>query len=353
LFDIEFYRKADNLITQLQSGEKYEKEYIYQKFEEFRNPSPVIYNIETTNACNMRCEMCPRTTMMTRSIETIDLETFKNTIDQIKPHSGKNWSAWEEFVKDKYNIDKNEMSENHFFLYIIPKVIQLHGYGDPLLDKNMDKFVKMLSERGFTSYFSCNPANIDLNRTISMIENGLDYIKYSIESVDDFQHKQIRGQASDFTTSYRNILKLLDLKKSENFKTTIIITMLDLNKENQQSEYEKLKATFHARDVYIYLKSEDQQWYRQDYHGTNSIHWSEICKHPWMSITIKSNGEAVMCMEDYNNEIILGDAKTDSLTDIWNGDKYREFRRQHIDSFTGIKCTEQCDMPVVGTYLTN
>lgn len=37
---------------------------------------PVVYNIETTNRCNMRCKMCPRTTMMTRKIEDIDRETF-------------------------------------------------------------------------------------------------------------------------------------------------------------------------------------------------------------------------------------------------------------------------------------
>ena len=62
--------------------------------------------------------------------------------------------------------------------------------------------------------------------------------------------------------------------------------------------------------MYLYLKSEDQQWYRKDYHGTQSVHWSECCKHPWMSMTIKSNGEACMCMEDFDNEIVLGDART-------------------------------------------
>ena len=68
-------------------------------------------------------------------------------------------------------------------------------------------------------------------------------------------------------------------------------------------------------------------------------------------MTIKSNGESAMCMEDYNNEIILGDTKSESLYDIWNGDKYNEFRKQHLNRAPGIKCTEQCDMPLVGDYL--
>ena len=104
-------------------------------------------------------------------------------------------------------------------------------------------------------------------------------------------------------------------------------------------------------DVYIYLKSEDQQWYRQDFHDTKSIHWSEFCKHPWMSMTIKSNGEAAMCMEDFDNEIILGDARKETLYNIWNGDKYKRFRLDHINLTKGIKCSERCDMKMIGDFL--
>jgi MoaA/NifB/PqqE/SkfB family radical SAM enzyme len=277
-------------------------------------------------------------------------DLFKRILGQIKPHSKEKWVEWENFIQEKYGIKPGDMSENHFFLYIIPKVIQLHGYGDPLLDKNMALYVKLLTEKGFFSYFSCNPANIDIAKTTEMFESGLSYIKYSIESVDDERHKAIRGSASDFTESYHKILKILDIKKEKRLKTVIIITMLDLKKKWQKDDFAKLIKLFAGKDVYIYMKSEDQQWYRKDFHGTYSVHWSEFCKHPWMSMTIKSNGEAAMCMEDFNNEIILGDAASESLYDIWNGDRYCAFRRDHIDLTRGIKCTEQCDMKLAGEY---
>jgi len=348
MFDIDFYMKSYDVMQDARAGKIKDKEKALALLEGMRNKEPIVYNIETTNACNMRCEMCPRTTMMTRPIETMSIEMFKKIVDQLKPHKKEKWQEWEKFVREKYGIKPSDMSENHFFLYIIPKVIQLHGYGDPLLDKNMGKCVKLLADKGFYSYFSCNPANIDIDRTIEMFGNGLDYIKYSIESVDDERHKAIRGKASDFTDSYNKILKILEIKKEKGFKTTIVITMLDLNKDWQKEDFAKLKKLFEGRDVYIYMKSEDQQWYREDYHGTNSVHWSEFCKHPWMSMTIKSNGEAAMCMEDYNNEIVLGDAFKDSLYDIWNGKKYEQFRRDHFDLTKGIKCTEECDMTLIG-----
>jgi len=353
MFDIDFYMKIFDLKYRCLRGEKFEREYLLEKFEEFRNPEPVVYNIETTNACNMRCEMCPRTTMMTRPIETMHKVTFEKVINQLRPWKEEEWNAWERFVAEKYNIQEDEVNENHFFLYVIPKVIVLHGYGDPLLDKNIPDYVALMTKKGLLSYFSCNPANINMERTIQTFENGLDYIKYSVESVDDLRHKEVRGQQSNFTESYRNILKLLDIKAQRNLKTTIIITMINLNKPWQQDEFEKLKDAFKGMDVYVYLKSQDQQWYEDNKQTTQSLHWIEFCQFPWSSMTIKSNGESVQCVEDYNNEIILGDAKVDSLYDIWNGEKYQKFRLDHFDLTPGIKCTEQCDMPLIGSFLTN
>jgi radical SAM protein with 4Fe4S-binding SPASM domain len=352
MFDIDFYMKVFELKSKMMQGENFSREYLLEKFEEFRNPEPVVYNIETTNACNMRCEMCPRTTMMTRPIETIQPDLFSKIINQLRPWSLEEWETWQTFVEDKYRIDRNDISENHFFLHIIPKVIVLHGYGDPLLDKNIPNYVEEMTDLGLQSYFSCNPANINMDRTIETFQNGLNYVKYSIESVDDLRHKEVRGLQSNFTESYRNILKLLDIKAQRNLKTTIVITMINLNKSWQQEEFEKLKEAFEGMDVYVYLKSQDQQWYEDNKNQTQSIHWLEFCQFPWSSMTIKSNGESVECVEDFNNEIVLGNSQSESLHDIWNGEKYREFRNNHFNLTPGIKCSEQCDMKLIGSFLT-
>ena len=140
----------------------------------------------------MTCKMCPRTTKMTREITFLEPEFYENIIKQIKPHSKELWKKWEEFCTKTYGIKPDDNpSENHFFLYVIPKVIQLHGYGDPLLDKNLGNVIKILAEHGFESYFSCNPANIDIPKTIEMMEHGLNYLKYSFESTDDEKFKDL------------------------------------------------------------------------------------------------------------------------------------------------------------------
>ena len=114
-----------------------------------------------------------------------------------------------------------------------------------------------------------------------------------------------------------------------------------------------LQDAFKDMDAYVYLKSQDQKWYQEKRQQTMSIHWIEFCQFPLSSMTIKSNGEAVECVEDYNNEIILGDARNESLYDIWNGEKYKKLREDHFELTSGIKCTEQCDMKLMGNFFNN
>lgn len=351
MFDIHFYMKAHELKKQLMSGEKLPRTQVMETLEKCRSKTPLIYNIETTNACNMRCKMCPRTTMMTRPIETMDMDSFKRIADQLSPFSNAELMEWMNFVELHYGINRNDMSENHYFLYVIPKVLVLHGYGDPLLDKHMPERVAYLTKRNILSYFSCNPANIKIDKMHEMMANGLGYVKYSIESVDDSSHKEIRGNASNFTESYQKILELLRIKKQHGYGTTIVITMLDLGSSKQDDEFRNLMDKFRELDVYIYLKSQDQKWYKDAVNQpTKSIHWQEFCQFPFSSMTIKSNGESVMCVEDYNNEIVLGNTRTESLEEIWNGEPYRKLRQNHFDLTKGIKCTERCDMSLAGSF---
>ena len=49
------------------------------------------------------------------------------------------------------------------------------------------------------------------------------------------------------------------------------------------------------------------------------------------------------------NELIAISNKK-SLYDIWNGDLYDKFRKDHFDGNPCIKCNTECDMPKIGEY---
>ena len=71
MLDLAFYMKFDEVLDKVKTGRIRDRQALFNELEKIRSKVSVVYNIETTNRCNMRCEMCPRTTMMTRPIEDI------------------------------------------------------------------------------------------------------------------------------------------------------------------------------------------------------------------------------------------------------------------------------------------
>jgi MoaA/NifB/PqqE/SkfB family radical SAM enzyme len=335
MFDIDFYMKFAKLADVTPAS-----------LERIRSDRPVIFNIETTNACNMSCKMCPRPSLMTRPISTMDIQLFKRIVGQIEPHEPGLISEWISHCVEHYGVDPFEVSENNFFLYVISQAIILHGYGDPLLDKDIAKRVEMLTDKKIPSYFSCNPVNVNNGRVKDCIHAGLGYIKYSVESTDDATFKSVRGERSDFNKSLDNIMDTLAIAN----KTQIVVTMLDLNRNNQVDDFEKLREMFKGTNAYVYLKSQDQQWFDGSMQQNKSIHWSEPCKFPWSSMTINADGRVVSCVEDYNGEMVLGDAKLQTLKAIWHGPLYDQFRLTHFTMDKGIKCVKRCDMKLMGEH---
>jgi len=224
-------------------------------------------------------------------------------------------------------------------------VIVLHGYGDPLLDPMIDERIQVLTDRGIPSYFSCNPINVNHDKLEACLKAGLGYIKFSIESTDDATHKAIRG-GGDFTKSRENILRVIEM----GYDTKVVVTMININREGQGEDFARLQDAFMGTGAYVYLKSEDQQWFDRSQHKNQSIHWGEPCQFPWTSMTINAQGMAVSCVEDYNGDMTLGNAREQSLKDIWNGEKYDTFRRQHFSLDKSIRCVEWCDMKLIGEY---
>jgi len=190
MIDINFYMKIHSLKQKILNGEysaKDNKEEISNIFNSHLSPSPVVGAIETTNSCPLRCVFCPRTELMTRPIKRMDMEVFDRIIPQISPWKKDEWNKWENFVQREYGVPKEEMSENNFFLYVIAKSVILHGYGEPAVDALMSQRIEKLTEAGLKTYFSCNPSLINVNKTIKNMQAGLNFVKYSVDSVDDIE----------------------------------------------------------------------------------------------------------------------------------------------------------------------
>ena len=117
MFDINFFKNSYDIKSRIISNELSNKdiEEISKELEFIRDKNPKVFNIETTNYCNMKCVMCARTIYMKRKNIWINDELFEKLLEKVKPYSQNEINDFWKWLKQEANQDKNEISENGFY----------------------------------------------------------------------------------------------------------------------------------------------------------------------------------------------------------------------------------------------
>ena len=358
MFDINFYQKSFPLkqkITERKLSFE-EAQTIEKELEHLRNKAPTIFNIETTNYCNMKCVFCARTIFMERKNIWIDDNLFEKMLNQIVTHDHKKLNDFWHWLKKDANLDHEEISENGFYFSVVSRCLILHGYGEPFLDKYLIKRLESCKKRNIPTYFSCTPATMTVEKAVEAMEAGLTVLKFSLDAMDDEKIKSIRGKKATYYESIEKIHKLIEIKKKRGFKTILVPCMIAIdNNEVSKKMHQNFINFWKDKDVYAYVKSQDNRWlFEQDKKLNNNSHYAkQYCEYPWTSSTVMAEGNVVPCTQISNNEIVLGNVNKNSLEEIWNGKNYQELRKMHITGNfpKGHKCSEKCDQVKLYEYL--
>ncbi len=359
MIDINFFKKSSslkdkitqNLITQDESQD------IIAELDNLRSKIPFIYNIETTNYCNMKCVMCPRTMYMTRKNIWIDDNLFEKLTNKVRMHDEKDLNEFWNWLEKDYHYNPNEVSENGFYFSIVSRCLVLHGFGEPFLDKKLIERLEICKKKNIPTYFSCTPATMTVEKAKKAMDAGLNVLKFSLDAMDEKKIQSIRGKRANFADAVNKILELLEYKKEKKLKTLLVPCMIDLAMEKTDKKMHKDFLKFWSdKDVFAYIKSQDNRWlYENDANLKSKSHYeNQYCEYPWLSLTVMADGNVVPCTQVSNSELVLGNVNDNSLEDIWNGKKYKEFRKMHVTGKfpKGHKCKEKCDMKKLYQYLS-
>jgi radical SAM protein with 4Fe4S-binding SPASM domain len=71
-----------------------------------------------------------------------------------------------------------------------------------------------------------------------------------------------------------------------------------------------------------------------------------MCPYPWTQMAVTYSGDCVPCCRDTAARSVLGNLLLDDVNEIWNNEKYQQFRENLINHHPELNAAcENCDLP--------
>jgi len=280
---------------------------------------PPAIGIELTNHCNLECPEClTGSGRMTRSKGYMDVSLFDKIISELKDF----------LYYLTLSFQGESMMHPRFFYFLaraheIKTVLSTNGHF--LSPENASKLVKSGLHKLIVSIdgmdqdtYSCYRRGGALNSVLDGVKNVHDAnlragrplkleVQFLVSRKNEHQVDFVRHFASEMKASFR--LKSLQIINPDSYDTW-------LPSNPRYSRYKK------KNDEYT-IKSQ----------------LPDRCARLWFNPVITWNGKVVPCCFDKDADHILGDMNEDTFRDIWNGPKYRIFRKSVL---AGRYMTEIC-----------
>lgn len=258
-------------------------------FDLLRSGFPPVVRVETTNACNARCTICPHRTMG-RPIRQMDESLYRRILDECAAA---------------------RCGEVH-----------LHNFGEPLLDRRLEERVAYAKQKGIpkVKIFS-NGSLLMPERGRALVEAGLDEIKISFDGASREEFEAIR-QPLSFAEVVANVRALVDVRNAMGSTMKIGVACCSTSDRNATMlAMEKVVDEFSFGKIHNWASEEAAP--RRN--GTR-----KPCSRLWRTFTVLANGDVALCCLDYDGRCLLGriDEKT-TIRDVFVSPAYREARRRH------------------------
>lgn len=265
---------------------------------------PPLVRIETTNACNARCTICPHHRLQ-RPIRRMDDGLYRQIIDECAAGGCKQ--------------------------------VHLHNFGEPLLDKSLEDRVRYAKQRGIrkVKIFS-NGSLLDAVRAEGLIAAGLDEIKISFDGATRAEFESIRRPLK-FDVVVENVHRLVELRNRHQSPMQIHIACCSTSdKQGTMQMLEQSVDGFSFGKIHNWAIDDGGTSAAADDSPAGDSGKARLrkpCSRLWRTLTVLAGGEVALCCLDYDGQFLLGqiDAET-TLTDIWQGAAYRRVRRLHLAS---------------------
>lgn len=291
-----------------------------QTFEK-PGPHPLVFSevrIENTNRCGYKCFFCPRD-QHTRAQGFMPLEDLALVLERVGSHRGR---------------------------------VDLHGFGEPLLDRQLPDKVALVRERwpeAEARIYSTLGAKVAPEELERLVANGLRQVEVSFYGFDAETYREVHA-VNGFRMARQNLETLcrLQTKYPDTFEVVVraFPTHPDVKAPGNPEEIAEFRRwladlgveTVRQRSLHNYGNGR----------GYNPVDTTTPCSVAWgfrrRVLQVTWDLDVIPCCFDFNATIRFGNLRHQTLAEILRGTSYERFVDDHLaDRLEGYPVCRGCE----------
>lgn len=261
---------------------------------------PIIMFLEANNICNLHCPFC-----LTGKGRSADRPRLNMSLSEMK-------RAVEEVADCLY-------------------FIQLYNWGEPLLNKDLFKFINYIHRRRVFTMVSSNMNFVRSKLAEQVVASGLDYFIAAIDGFTAQSYEKYRIGGS-FEKAIHTLQEVLNIRKRMGRSSPFVEWQYVVFKHNQDEINDARRFAesigvdyFHPIPGYI----EDPEWittlpeYREELGRPGSV---SKCARPWTHLNVRADGGVAACCYEFYKKDDFGNIFETPFNKIWNNEMFRTAR---------------------------
>lgn len=250
--------------------------------------TPYVVHIDPCDTCNFRCKFCPSgnlelmSKIKGRGHGPMDFDVYKGLIDSLK-----------EFP-DKI------------------RVIRLYKEGEPLLNKHFADMVRYAKQSGCCERVdtTTNGSLLTPERSLEIIDAGLDRLNISVEGVNALQYREFSGYQMDYDQFVQNIRFFYEHRKQCEVNIKICGDNLTAKQEDEfYQTFGNIADGISVERVIEYWPKFDDM--KMEYDESVNMLGGEsgeiqVCPYVFYEMCINSDASYSLCRFDWNHAMMMG-----------------------------------------------
>jgi radical SAM protein with 4Fe4S-binding SPASM domain len=296
-----------------QAYEDYRRLWSLTERREILTRVPLHLDIELTNQCNLRCEMCWHFELLEDQKGFMDFALFKKIIDE-------------------------GVCEG-------VKAIKLQSRGEAMLHPKINEAIVYAKQKGIIDIqLTTNATLLNEKTWKGFLEGGLNVLHLSLDPAHRRSYEKLNRGNTYRDKVIKNVVDFLNARNKSGSKIPYARIQMIQTEDIQEFKEMFIDEISQLVDE-VTISPKFNLFNTLKMNSGNNEQEKRPCSYLWQRMVINFNGKATVCCRDYNCDHIMGDIKSQTLDEIWNGQKYFEARNLHLQGIRDkISVCSTCEL---------